>query len=183
MVELALLLPILVFGLIGAADLARAFALQLAIQNGARAGAEAYAINFTPTRALAIQRAIDEMSRTPGMDINNPSLNVDAWALQADGATPCLQPPTVATPCFVTDPVIAYVRTVVKTAAIGVPNVTVTVTYPDTYSGTGPPPVRCADRNCRVIVDAAAPFVPLPSQYLLGGAFQITLKGGSQLVI
>jgi len=42
------------------------------------------------------------MSRTPGMDINNPSLNVDAWALQADGATACLQPPTVATPCFVT---------------------------------------------------------------------------------
>jgi hypothetical protein len=34
-----------------------------------------------------------------------------------------------------------------------------------------------------VIVDASAPFVPLPSQYLLGGAFQITLKGGSQLVI
>jgi Flp pilus assembly protein TadG len=102
MVELALLLPILVFGLIGAADLARAFALQLAIQNGARAGAEAYAINFTPTRALAIQRAIDEMSRTPGMDVNNPSLNVDAWALQADGATACLQPPTIATPCFVT---------------------------------------------------------------------------------
>ena len=102
MVELALLLPILVFGLIGAADLARAFALQLAIQNGARAGAEAYAINFTPTRALAIQRAMDEMSRTPGMDVNNPALVVDAWALQADGATPCLQPPTVATPCFVT---------------------------------------------------------------------------------
>jgi len=102
MVELALLLPILVFGLIGAADLARAFALQLAIQNGARAGAEAYAINFTPTRALAIQRAMDEMARTPGMDTSNPSLVVDAWALQADGVTACLQPPTVATPCFVT---------------------------------------------------------------------------------
>ena len=102
MVELALLLPILVFGLIGAADLARAFALQLAIQNGARAGAEAYAINFTPTRALAIPRAKDEMGRTPGMDTNNPQLVVDAWALQADGATPCLQPPTVAVPCFVT---------------------------------------------------------------------------------
>ena len=103
MVELALLLPILVFGLIGAADLARAFALQLAVVNGARAGAEAYAINFTPTRALAIQRAKDEMSRTPGMDISDPSvLNVDAWAAQADGATACLQPPTVATPCFVT---------------------------------------------------------------------------------
>ena len=102
MVELALLLPIVVFSLIGGADLARAYALQLAIQNGARAGAEAYAINFTPTRALAIDRARDEMSRTPGMDINNPLLVVDAWALQADGATPCLRPPTVATPCFVT---------------------------------------------------------------------------------
>jgi hypothetical protein len=72
---------------------------------------------------------------------------------------------------------------VVRAAAIGVPNVTITVTYPDTYAGTGPPAVKCADRNCRVIVDVAAPFVPLPSQYLLGGAFQITLKGGSQLVI
>ena len=47
---------------------------------------------------------------------------------------------------------------IVKQAAIGVPNIT-------------------------VVVDASAPFVPLPSQYLLGGAFQITLKGGSQLVI
>jgi len=71
---------------------------------------------------------------------------------------------------------------VVRAAAIGVPNITVTVTYPDTYAGTSPA-VKCADRNCRVIVDASAPFVPLPSQYLLGGAFQITLKGGSQLVI
>ncbi|TME32684.1 MAG: pilus assembly protein [Chloroflexi bacterium] len=88
-----------------------------------------------------------------------------------------------ADPTDVNDHVIGYVKTVVKQAAIGVPSVTVTVTYPDTYPGTGPPPVKCADRNCRVIVDASAPFVPLPSQYLLGGAFQITLKGGSQLVI
>ena len=71
---------------------------------------------------------------------------------------------------------------VVRAAAIGVPNLTVVVTYPDTYAGTSPA-VKCADRNCRVIVDVSAPFVPLPSQYLLGGAFQITLKGGSQLVI
>ena len=90
MVELALLLPILVFGLIGAADLARAFALQ-----------------------VAIQRAIDEMSRTPGMDINNPSLVVAAWALQSDGATACLQPPTVATPCFVTVSIQYTFRTLV----------------------------------------------------------------------
>jgi Flp pilus assembly protein TadG len=69
---------------------------------------------------------------------------------------------------------------VVRQAAIGVPNVTVTVTYPQTYTGLT---VRCADRGCPVAVQASAPFIPLPSQYLLGGAFQIVLKGGSQLVI
>ena len=67
---------------------------------------------------------------------------------------------------------------IVRQAAIGVQNITVTITYPDNM---GPTP--CAERNCRVIVDATAPFVPLPSQYLLGSAYQITLKGGSQLVI
>src|SRR5258706_4461726 len=100
MVELALLLPILVFGLIGAADLARAFALQLAIQNGARAGAEAYAITFSPTPALAQARAKDEMARTPGMDTNSLDLQTFVTVTQTDGNTPCLRPPTVATPCF-----------------------------------------------------------------------------------
>ena len=69
---------------------------------------------------------------------------------------------------------------IVRQAAIGVPNVTVTVTYPQPYPGLT---VRCADRGCPVAVEASAPFIPLPSQYLLKGAFQITLKGGSQLVI
>jgi Flp pilus assembly protein TadG len=113
MVELALLLPVLVFGLIGGADLARAFALQLAIQNGARAGAEAYAINFTPTVALAQQRALDEISRTPGINVLDPSLSIQARARQADGSTLCLQPPTVATPCFVTVTVQYTFRTIV----------------------------------------------------------------------
>ena len=76
------------------------------------------------------------------------------------------------------DPVINQGKQVVTQAAIGVPNVTVTVSYP---TNKGPTP--CNDRNCPVIVSASAPFVPLPSQYLLGGTFQITLKGGSQLVI
>jgi Flp pilus assembly protein TadG len=102
MVELALLLPILVFGLIGGADLARAYALQLAIQNGARAGAEAYAINFSPTAFMAQQRAKDEMARTPGMDTNSLDLQTFVYVTQADGITTCLRPPTVATPCFVT---------------------------------------------------------------------------------
>ena len=63
---------------------------------------------------------------------------------------------------------------VVRAAAVGVPNVSVTVTWPDS---------NCYDRNCRVQVDASAPFVPVPSQYMLGSTFQITLRGGSMLVI
>jgi Flp pilus assembly protein TadG len=62
----------------------------------------------------------------------------------------------------------------VRNSAIGVADVTVTTAWPDS---------SCYDRGCRVSVDAKAPFVPLPSQYLLGGAFTITLRGGSLLVI
>lgn len=72
----------------------------------------------------------------------------------------------------------AAVGDVVRDAAVGVSNITVTVTYPDAAGAT-----PCNDRGCRVAVDATAPFVPLPSQYLLNGAFQITLRGGSLLVI
>jgi Flp pilus assembly protein TadG len=81
--------------------------------------------------------------------------------------------PTV--PC---DQVCTNIRNVVRQAAIGVTNITVTIEYPQ-YRG----PTRCASRGCTVVVNASAPFVPLPSQYLLGGAFQISLRGGSQLVI
>jgi Flp pilus assembly protein TadG len=62
----------------------------------------------------------------------------------------------------------------VLNAAVGVANVTVVAMWPD---------ASCNQRGCRVQVDATAPFVPLPSQYLLNGAFQITLRGGSSLVI
>ena len=63
--------------------------------------------------------------------------------------------------------------TVVRNAAIGVGAVDVTVNYPDGGN----------DRSQRVVVDATAQFVPLPSYYLLGSAFQITLRGGSSLFI
>lgn len=65
------------------------------------------------------------------------------------------------------------VEAVVRNAAYGVPNVTVVVTWPQ----------GCYDRNCPVAVDATAPFVPIPSQFMLGSTFNITLRGGSQLVI
>ncbi|CAN5133993.1 hypothetical protein BH18CHL2_BH18CHL2_06400 [soil metagenome] len=66
---------------------------------------------------------------------------------------------------------------VVRAASVGVSNVTVVSDWPDLR------PTPCYDRSCRVSVEASAPFVPLPSQYLLGGAFRITLRGGSMLVI
>lgn len=61
----------------------------------------------------------------------------------------------------------------VTSNAVGVYNITVTIDYPDGNN----------QRTSRVTVDATAPFVPLPSQYLLGGAFTIALRGGSQLYI
>ena len=64
--------------------------------------------------------------------------------------------------------------------AIGVYNISVTIDYPGIGS---PTPTVCNYRTCPVVVDATAPFVPLPSYYLLGGAFQITLRGGSKLYI
>lgn len=66
----------------------------------------------------------------------------------------------------------------VKRAAVGVANVSVTVSYPDMI-GTTP----CNDRGCRVSVDATAPFIPLGADTLTKGALRLTLRGGSLLVI
>lgn len=98
--EFALALPILTFGLIGGTDLARAFAIQLAVQNGARAGAEAAAIYTTPTPALTSLRAVDELGRTPFLQPTNSTITVSFR--QPDGLTDCVNPPTVALPCYAT---------------------------------------------------------------------------------
>jgi Flp pilus assembly protein TadG len=112
MVELALLLPVLVFGLIGAADLARAYALQLAVQNGARAGAESYAIDQSKSEPQARARALDEMSRTPGMNVASAAVTV--LVKKDDGVTACdPPPPTIASPCFVTVTVQYQFRTII----------------------------------------------------------------------
>ncbi|MGH2450838.1 MAG: TadE/TadG family type IV pilus assembly protein [Candidatus Limnocylindria bacterium] len=119
LVEIALSLPLLVFLLLGGADLARAYALQLAVQNGARAGAEAVAIDVAPTDTLAVARALDEMGRTPGMNPNDATI-VAAFK-QADGLLDCIDPPTVLTPCFATVRVQYTFRTIVPWPLI--PNV------------------------------------------------------------
>lgn len=69
LVEVALALPLLTFTLLGGADMARAFAVQLAVQNGARAAAESMALDATPTGIEASAHAQDEMNRTPGMNV------------------------------------------------------------------------------------------------------------------
>lgn len=98
-IELALTLPMLVFSVLGGADLARAFALQIAVENGSRAGAEAYAINSTPTVALAKSAAVAEINRTP--TANATASDVTVTKAQTDGVTACVSPPTVATPCYI----------------------------------------------------------------------------------
>ena len=104
LVEIALLMPMLVFLILAGGDLARAYALQLAVQNGARAGAEAAAIDFSPTIAEAQARTIDELSRTPGMSTTDPSLVITVTFKLNDGITDCVTgvDPTPANPCWAT---------------------------------------------------------------------------------
>jgi Flp pilus assembly protein TadG len=119
MVEVTLLLPMLVFLILAGGDMARGYAIQIAIQNGARAGAEAAAIDFSPTPAETEARARDEMSRTPGMDSTVPAVSVSF--AKADGVSTCVSPPTLANPCFATVRVTMTWRTI--TAWPLIPNV------------------------------------------------------------
>lgn len=99
------MLPMLCFVLLGGADMARAYAVQLAVQNGARAGAEATALDFTPTTTAAADHARQEMDRTPGM--NAASATITATFTKADG-TACTGAASTAvsgtsslgTPCY-----------------------------------------------------------------------------------
>lgn len=108
--ELALALPMLVFLLIGGADLARAYAIQLAVQNGARAGAESAVLDRTPTVAATVDYAKQEMGRTPGLDA--AAAAVTMTTLTAAGGA-CPVPPSVAAPCYVTVRVVYTFKTLV----------------------------------------------------------------------
>ena len=99
-IELALCLPLLVFGVVGGADLARAYALQIAVENGSRAGAEAYAITSAAVRTPgeAQQAAIDEINRTPTAAATLAMVTVSTTL--ADGTTFC-NSTSLAVPCYV----------------------------------------------------------------------------------
>ena len=76
LVELALSLAVLVFGLIGAADFARALTAQVGVLNAARAGAEAGVIKVAGTDAAIVSWASDELGRTPGVDPSSATITV-----------------------------------------------------------------------------------------------------------
>jgi Flp pilus assembly protein TadG len=99
-VELALCLPLLVFGVVGGADLARAYALQIAVENGSRAGAEAYAITSSSVRTPfeAQTAAVEEINRTPTAAATTAMVTVSTTL--ADGTTAC-NTTSLALPCYV----------------------------------------------------------------------------------
>ena len=74
LVELSLLLPLLVFGLIGGTDMGRGYAVQVAVQNAARAGAEAASLMTAPTQSAAQSVARAELNRTPGVVAANATV-------------------------------------------------------------------------------------------------------------
>lgn len=66
--EVALATPMIAITLLGAADMARAYSTQLAVQNSARAGAEAAALIASPGGATVAARAQSELTNTPGVN-------------------------------------------------------------------------------------------------------------------
>ncbi len=106
--ELALAAPILIFALIGGLDLMRVAAINQAVQNSARVGAELATSNtaicddvtFPPTdqckdATITLWSTIfNELSATPGVPSMNPSVRTICGASPPDpGASPCMVPP------------------------------------------------------------------------------------------
>ena len=86
LVETALALPLMAFTLLGGADMARAFAIQLAVQNGARAAAEAAALDVYRTSTDIAEHAQQEMDRTPGMSVSG-TCTASGTTLTCGGST------------------------------------------------------------------------------------------------
>lgn len=70
LIEIALALPILAFVLLGGVDLTRAFAIQVGLQNAARAGAEAAVVGTAATDAQIATYVRTEIQGTPGTNIS-----------------------------------------------------------------------------------------------------------------
>jgi Flp pilus assembly protein TadG len=111
-VELALLLPIVTFGLIGGTDMARAYVVQVAVQNGARAAAEAASLQAAPTSASAQSVARAEMARTPGVVPTNAAVTLAVHKGDFIDGSCVASPPTLAQPCYSSVRVVYTFKTV-----------------------------------------------------------------------
>jgi len=76
MVELALALPVLVFGIVGGIDFGRVYAAYFGAMNAARAGVEAGVMGAAQTDAAIIAQAQDELQRVPALDLANATITV-----------------------------------------------------------------------------------------------------------
>jgi Flp pilus assembly protein TadG len=75
-VETALSLSLLVFTILGGADMARAFAAQLGVHNSARAGAEAAVTRAATTDPQIITYVTDELGRIAGVNSAAATISV-----------------------------------------------------------------------------------------------------------
>lgn len=74
--ETALSLSLLVLTILGGADMARAFAAQLAVQSSARAGAEAAVTRAATTDPQIVAYVTDELGRVAGVDSSAATITV-----------------------------------------------------------------------------------------------------------
>jgi Flp pilus assembly protein TadG len=197
LVEFALILPVLLLLILGLIDIARAVEQENTLAFAAREGTR-YAIvhgagaSSSPLTICGVTTTTTNVSSTGSAtitpsDMSGIAVGTVLWVDAANSEKVTVTDVTATTftatftkthttspywnissPC--TD---STITTVVQNQAIGVPNVSAQIGYPDGDNF----------RQSRVFVDATAPFVPLPSQYLLNGALSITLRGGSMLVI
>lgn len=136
LVEFALAVPLLAVTLLGGADMARAYAAQLAVQNGARAGAEESALDVTPTGADAIAAVQNEIGRTPGLTAANAAVTVTYTLV--DGSSVCTGAADIQQ---------------AGTSALGAPcyvNVRVRYTFSTLIAWPGLPQSFALDRTTRV---------------------------------
>jgi Flp pilus assembly protein TadG len=112
LVEIALVLPLVVGVLLGGADLARVFATNIAVQSAARVGAQQAAMDRPPSRDATERVARDEL-QGPGLDARAAIISLTVHdGSGSDGS--CVDPPTLARPCFATVHVQYTFRTFVQ---------------------------------------------------------------------
>ena len=94
-IELALAAPILVMALIGGIDLMRVAAVQQAVQNAARAGADVIGQNNAINQATVLAVIKGELNGTPGLHDLNVVMCADQVNPVPVASSPCVAlPPT-----------------------------------------------------------------------------------------